>query len=251
MDTHQTTERSTKKPRLDNNTSETKQAILASFAQYRNSLDRHYDQRERVIKCSRDITAQSKKIVFALLRITQDGRERAFAEAHAHHTKVLAMLQKVSVELQGSDAFKYNRQVSPGIQEYIEAVALWGFLDDGRLITKEEAQRGLAVEVTDEDYVLGICDLPGEVNRYCINAIGKGDHDAVKQCVGFLRVLKEGVGLLGQGRIRDLDKKLGVLESSLGKAEAAYYSMAIRHSEMSSAAAGSENKPSLCHHLEA
>ncbi|KAJ1806121.1 hypothetical protein LPJ56_005196, partial [Coemansia sp. RSA 2599] len=122
--------------------------------------------------------------------------------------------------------------------EYIEALGLWVFLRDNRLITKHQveemlASKGAKILVTDSDYVLGISDLPGEVNRYCINAIGKGDYRAVRNSLLFLRSLREGINLLVScGRIRHLHKKLGVLESSLEKTEKACYSMSIRESEM-------------------
>ncbi|KAJ2899762.1 hypothetical protein IWW38_000850 [Coemansia aciculifera] len=222
-----------------------KREILALFTSYRDTLDAHQDQRERVIKCSRDITALSKKIVFTLLRITQESSPQSvFKDAEAKHKQVLDLFRKISVELQGSNSLKYNRQATPGLQEYIEAIGLWAFLQDNVLITKEQVLQRLSVpgadgvvaplvSVTDEDYILGISDLPGEVNRYCINAIGKGDREAVKCCLAFLRQMKEGINLLaGSGSVRDLDKKIEVLDSSLEKTERAYYSMSIRESEM-------------------
>ncbi|KAJ1898949.1 hypothetical protein LPJ66_002430 [Kickxella alabastrina] len=244
--------RETKKPRFnkndkfDNKTidhskepmSDSKRAILSTFTQYRDILDSHYDQRERIIKCSRDITALSKKMVFSLLRITQDSAENVFRDVEIKHSVVLDLFAKVAVDLQGSNALKYNRQATGGLQEYIEALGLWVFLRDNTLITKDQVEdmvrsKGTMVTVTDEDYVLGISDLPGEVNRYCINAIGKSDHEAVKRSLVFLRALKEGINLIMcSGKIRDLHKKLEVLDSSLEKTEKAYYSMSIRDTEM-------------------
>ncbi|KAJ2740826.1 hypothetical protein GGI20_005592 [Coemansia sp. BCRC 34301] len=224
---------------------DSKREILALFTGYRDTLDIHHDQRERVIKCSRDITALSKKIVFSLLRITQEqSPDAVFRDAETKHKQVIDLFRKISVELQGSNSLKYNRQATPGLQEYIEAIGLWTFLQHNVLISKEQVLERLSaagadgvvaplVDVTDEDYILGISDLPGEVNRYCINAIGKGDHQAVRRCLVFLRQMKEGINLLmSSGYVRDLDKKVAVLDSSLEKTERAYYSMSIRDSEM-------------------
>ncbi|KAJ2884468.1 hypothetical protein FB639_001953 [Coemansia asiatica] len=218
--------------------SESKKSIIQQFTLYRDTLDAHYDQRERVIKASRDITALSKKMVFSLLRITQDPPSRVFKEVEDKNTMVLAIFSRLAQDIQGSDAFKYNSNSTHGLQEYIEALGLWVFLRDNMLITKGQveemlASSGVKILVTDNDYILGISDLPGEVNRYCINAIGKGDRGAVENSLVFLRALKEGIHLLvSSGRIRDLNKKLEVLESSLEKTERAYYSMSIRESEM-------------------
>ncbi|KAJ2084022.1 hypothetical protein H4R24_000371 [Coemansia sp. RSA 988] len=218
-----------------------KKAIITTFSEYRDTLDAHYDQRERIIKCSRDVTALSKKIVFALLRITQDSPEKVFKDAEAKHAQVLELFKKLSKELQGSDACRYNRQATPGIQEYIEAIGLWHFLQHDRLITMDQVLERLSVDgqplvtVTDEDYLLGVSDLPGEVNRYCINAIGKGDHEAVKRCLEFLRLLKEGISMvMCSCHSKELAKKQPVLNSSLEKIEKTYYSMAIRETELHS-----------------
>ncbi|PIA18247.1 Translin [Coemansia reversa NRRL 1564] len=218
-----------------------KKEIITTFSKYRDTLDVHYDQRERIIKCTRDITALSKKIVFALLRITQDSPEKVFKDAETKHAQVLELFRKLSKELQGSDACRYNRQATAGIQEYIEAIGLWHFLQHNNLITMDQVLERLSIDgqplvtVTNEDYLLGISDLPGEVNRYCINAIGKGDHDAVKRSLEFLRLLKEGISLvLCSCHIKELGKKLPVLNSSLEKIEKTYYSMAIRENELHS-----------------
>ncbi|KAJ2170168.1 hypothetical protein GGH16_003514 [Coemansia sp. RSA 560] len=231
-------------PALDFSTMEPrKQQVMKTFLAYRNTLDAHYDQRERVIKCSRDITALSKKMVFSLLRITQDSPEKVFKDVEFKHNQVLELFSKMSKEMQGSNAMKYNRQATPGIQEYIEAVGLWRFLKHNELITKKQVLESLTIEgdgkatplvsVTDEDYLLGISDLPGEVNRYCINSIGKGDRDAVSKCLAFLQMLKEGVSLvLSVRKYNNLEKKVPVLNSSLEKIEKAFYSMTIRECEM-------------------
>lgn len=41
----------------------------AMFENIRDELDEHYDRRERVIKASRDVTAQSKKMSVMIIRI--------------------------------------------------------------------------------------------------------------------------------------------------------------------------------------
>ncbi|KAJ2778519.1 bifunctional uridylate/adenylate kinase [Coemansia javaensis] len=222
------------RPRLDaeaaDEPSPRKQAVLEAFGAYRDALDAHHDQRERVIKCSRDITALSKKMIFALLRITQEPLEKVFRDVQGKHKQALDLFRKMAADLQGSDAAKYNRQATPAIQEYIEAMGVWRFLEHNQLITKQQVEDsldiGLPLPVTDEDYLLGISDLPGEVNRYCINAIGKGDHEAVRRCLEFMRHLKAGISVvLCACGAKGLLKKAEVLDSSLEKTEKAYYSM--------------------------
>jgi hypothetical protein len=42
--------------------STTMSPFMPMFEAFRNELDEHHDRRERIIKASRDITAQSKKM---------------------------------------------------------------------------------------------------------------------------------------------------------------------------------------------
>lgn len=44
------------------------ESLMDAFAEYRLELDTHYDRRERIVKQSRDITAQSKKLIFSAHR---------------------------------------------------------------------------------------------------------------------------------------------------------------------------------------
>ena len=49
-----------------------------------------------------------------------------------------------------------------------------------------------------EDYILGIADLTGELMRYAINCVGKGDHNRALEVCQFLRNLKSGKKILNQ-----------------------------------------------------
>ncbi len=75
--------------------------------------------------------------------------------------------------MQGSNAWRYQRQISPGIQEYIEALSFEHYLVHQTLISPEEASRAILGEVrlTKDDYVLGIFDLVGEMMRFGITQI--------------------------------------------------------------------------------
>lgn len=48
----------------------------AMFETFRDELDEHYDRRERIIKASRDVTAQSKKM-FVEFRLTNGPSDRS------------------------------------------------------------------------------------------------------------------------------------------------------------------------------
>jgi predicted translin family RNA/ssDNA-binding protein len=100
--------------------------FMPMFETFRDELDQHHDRRERIIKTSRDITAASKKTIFSLQRvrflkgpipskITSETEERA--------TVVQKHFISIAPDLVGINAWRYQRQVSGGIQEFMEAVS--------------------------------------------------------------------------------------------------------------------------------
>lgn len=108
------------------------------FSQFKGALDARTDQRERIIKCSREITIQSKRIIFLLHRITSlrnrnhqgdhndndnhdhdhdhndnddvdDPETRnIIAQAHAAAAQIRIILSSINQDLQG---FNYYRSV--------------------------------------------------------------------------------------------------------------------------------------------
>ena len=92
----------------------------------------------------------SKKVIFLL--------HRTLAEATSHDPsiakqaalrgrdklhEVQSMYAKMHSELEGDRYWRYQRQVSPGLQEYIEALSFTHYLDHGSLVTFDQAQETL------------------------------------------------------------------------------------------------------------
>ena len=58
-----------RKERVIDEEAEKKNPFLAQFRNHAASLDKRHDKRERLVKLSRDITIESKRIIFLLHRI--------------------------------------------------------------------------------------------------------------------------------------------------------------------------------------
>ncbi|KAF9056648.1 Translin [Panaeolus papilionaceus] len=199
------------------------------FHDFRDELDKHHERRERLIKASRDITNTSKKVIFALHRtaleeqdklVQHPGRDAAI-KAYESLREVQDIYEKLQSELQGDNFWRYERQVSPGLQEYIEALSFAHYLNHGTLITYDQVQQTLVdshgtayFPLTISDYILGLSDLTGELMRYAISSITKkGDFERMTPY------------------IRDLNKKQAVTTQSLEKIEDAAYTIVLRSSE--------------------
>ncbi|BFZ57118.1 hypothetical protein PYCC9005_004168 [Savitreella phatthalungensis] len=203
--------------------------LLAQFDGFKAQIDAHHDRRERLVKSSRDVTATSKKIIFALHRVPVSTTgtivisARSVKEIADLNATLRSLFDTISHELYADDptaAHRYSRQVSPGLQEYVESFSLHWHMDAENAIAglPEQARSSLSsdayagsfaswevcsaacapLELTDTDYLLGIADLSGELARRAIAALSgttsegvNGPRIAPAEATRILAVLRD------------------------------------------------------------
>ncbi|KAJ6627266.1 Translin [Mycena sp. CBHHK59/15] len=220
------------------------ESVLHVFGQFREDIDEGNDRRERLIKASRDVTNISKKAIFLLHRIVledaPDDRALALRAAAAGYAKLAeahAIFATMRPELVGDRFWRYQRQVSPGLQEYIEALSFAHYVQHGALIGFQQVQDALCDDggpffpLAISDYLLGLSDLTGELMRFAISNIARrGGRPKASEVCAFVRGCKADFERLTP-YVRDLSKKNAVTTNSLEKIEAAAYAVAVRGSE--------------------
>jgi predicted translin family RNA/ssDNA-binding protein len=158
-------------------------------------------------------------------------------------------LLNIAPDLAGINAWRYQRQISGGIQEYMEAISFDHYLRYQTLITVKEASQSLpeGIALTGDDYIPGIFDLVGELMRFAITTMAttgtlpgsKDSEDSTKQrdILIDLRVLRTCFQALdttscgGTGLGKDVEKKMEVMKTCVEKVETAVYGMIIRGQE--------------------
>ncbi|XP_042302432.1 translin-associated protein X [Sceloporus undulatus] len=233
-------------------------AVIMAFKSFQVELDTRHDKYERLVKLSRDITIESKRTIFLLHRITSaPNGEEILMESEAKLDTVRQKIKQVAQELMGEDMYQYHRAISPGLQEYVEAVSFQYFIKTRSLVSIEEINRQLVfteedkeeetkpssdcnnkqdhtwnLKVTAVDYLLGVADLTGELMRMCINSVGNGDIDTPFELSQFLRHIYDGFSYIGNTGPYEVSKKLYTLKQSLAKVENACYTLKVRGSEI-------------------
>jgi predicted translin family RNA/ssDNA-binding protein len=187
------------------------------------------------------------KRIFALQRI-QDPFKPIPDSINATVTRlwdeVYARLEDLKPDCQGLDQWRYQKNISGGVQECIEAMSFEHFLVSREIITIEQVKSRVPTHIliTDEDYVLGLMDLTGELMRYAIGRLSEvgDDHHCRKAspiAVAIYQTMKDfDVGLRGldihkAGKnpgLKDLSQKVSTFNGSLIKVEQAMLSLAIR-----------------------
>lgn len=155
--------------------------------------------------------------------------KRAALRGREKLVEVQTIYAGLKQELEGDRFWRYQSQVSPGLQEYIEALGFAHYLEYGSLITFDQVQRTLAdsqgvsvsnrldlsrgtrsgspfkyFPLTISDYLLGLSDLTGELMRYAISGISRrGGRKKASEVCAFVRGCKSGEGGIGLGRSFD------------------------------------------------
>ncbi|CAK9781708.1 unnamed protein product [Cutaneotrichosporon oleaginosum] len=213
--------------------------LAKTFEAYRAELDAYNERREQVIILSRAITQLSKKLIFHLHRGatgSDSARAKNLKEARVKERTIHKNFVAVATELAAAEAdpeattanfWKFSRQVSAGLEEYIEAYSFLYYLETGDLVSLPQLQKALIsddtgdslVVITPEDYILGMSDLTGELMRYATNALSTGDHNTPLAVCNFVRVVKTLFDGISPSMLYKLSKKQEETTRSLEKIE--------------------------------
>nr|GMD22775.1 translin-associated protein X isoform X1 [Ipomoea batatas] len=201
------------------------------------------EKRERVVKASRDITMNSKKVIFQVHRMSKNNREEVLEKAEKDLDAVTAQyVSRLVKELQGTDFWKLRRAYSPGVQEYVEAATLCHFCKAGTLISLDELNANLTplsdpsiepLQINILDYLLGLADLTGELMRMAIGRISDGEVEFAHKICNFVREIHRELTLVAplMEDSSDMKTKMDTMLQSVMKIENACFSVHVRGSE--------------------
>ncbi|XP_058079069.1 uncharacterized protein LOC131227312 isoform X2 [Magnolia sinica] len=179
---------SVKKPRRM-----TTDSSIDGFQKYADYLNQLNEKRERVVKASRDVTINSKKVIFQVHRIGKDNKEDILEKAGKDLTAVNDLyMSKLVKELEGTDFWKLRRAYSPGVG-----------------------------------------DLTGELMRLAIGRISDGEREYAEMICSFVRNIYRELTLLApiMDDSSEMKKKMETMLQSVVKIENACFSVHVRGSE--------------------
>ncbi|PUZ57338.1 hypothetical protein GQ55_5G422800 [Panicum hallii var. hallii] len=218
-------------------------AMKAEFAKHAEYLNALNDKRERLVKASRDITMNSKKVIFQVHRISKVNKEEVLSKAENDLSAVVNQyIGKLVKELQGTDFWKLRRAYTFGVQEYVEAATLCRFCKTGTLLSLAEINASLLalsdksvepLQINVLDYLLGVADLSGELMRLAIGRISDGEVEYAKKICAFVRDIYRELTLVVplMDDNSEMKKKMEVMLQSVVKIENACFSVHVRGSE--------------------
>jgi predicted translin family RNA/ssDNA-binding protein len=186
----------------------------ADFDAMREAMSLFDEQRDTVIKRSRDITKASKVAIYCLHRGEMDKADSQIAQA-------LAAADELSPLVEANPQLRNSGSYSGGLEEYAEAAIFAHFIRTGTVLPSTSLPR-----CNGDEYLGGVLDFTGELNRYAVARATERDVAAVRKCRDVVDALM-GIFLKFDFRNGALRKKYDGLKYTLKKMENTLYEMSL------------------------
>lgn len=125
------------------------------FNKLRAELKEFDEIREELIKKSREIIRTSKLIIYSVHRNEMSAAEKLVEKIKSEKKQIDQLVNRdCKLVFEGS--------YTSSMQEYVEALCFYDFVKDGKLPSKDK------LNVSTEEYLLGLCDLTGELARRAV-----------------------------------------------------------------------------------
>jgi len=137
------------------------------FKHIRERLEQYDAKREELIKKARDVLKLAKQLIYSVHR---DELKEA-AQIVNDLKKEKEVLDKIA---SSHEYMFYEGSYSEAMQEYVEALCYYGIIKDNKIQTLA------TLKVNEEDYLMGICDLTGELTRKAVTIANKEPKEVEK-----------------------------------------------------------------------
>lgn len=191
------------------------------------------------------IWPQSNRIFYRVRTLKEPISPNVAKSIKQSYDVIKAQLTAIAKDLQGINAYRYSRQISGGLQEFVEAITFQHYLETQRLMSYQEAQANIEAMTKDwkvmlivDDYILGLFDMIGELMRFAVTVMatngelpGKDGRDVLSD-LRELRVCLESLETNQSSWFSlDVSKKMPVMQECVEKVEKALYGLKVRGAE--------------------
>lgn len=147
---------------------------MLDFTKLRQKIKRYDEEREKLIIQGRLVLRGSKELIYTIHRGDISSAKKLYAAVK----KEKEALDKITTH---DPKMRYEGSFSEAIQEYVEAMTYYGFVVDGKIPDIE------GMDVGAEDYLMGLCDLTGELTRRAVNLATAGNYPEVEKIKGLVQ----------------------------------------------------------------
>lgn len=197
-------------------------------------------KREAVIKQSRDVQKAAKQAVYASLRADPKKARDLIAKAIAGANDILPIVNDAATHTGGFPSLRMG-SFGGSLEELAEAMLFAHYIECKSIATPSQLNESFAasassknlatppVSLTSEEYLGGLLDMTGELQRYSIARATERDIEEVKRCKLAVEAIFEQF-LQFDLRNGALRKKYDGLKYTLKKMEATCYELSLASS---------------------
>ncbi|MBD3204163.1 hypothetical protein GF327_07745 [Candidatus Woesearchaeota archaeon] len=138
------------------------------FEKIKNQMDKEENNRDNVINKSRELIKISKQLIYSAHR-KEKKKGRKIYEDMKRKKKALQKL------VENQEKLKFIGIYSVALQEYVEAACYFEF------VTNKNIPCLKSLDVSYYEYLLGLCDLTGEMERNAVYSTVREEFDEVKE----------------------------------------------------------------------
>lgn len=139
------------------------------------AFEKEDKSRENIIILSRGIIKLSKKIISAV-------HNENIKEAEKYKVKIEKEIKSIKKQNNNSTG-----SYTIAIQEYVEAILLLGYAKTGKILSFS------SFDCSPEEYLLGLCDFVGELQRRSVLKISKGDEKSIEKIYSDVSKIYDGL----------------------------------------------------------
>ena len=137
------------------------------FKKIRGKLAKYDASREQLIKKARDVLKLSKQLIYTIHR-------KDMKEASTLLNNVKKEKQALDKIASSNQKLFYEGAYSDACQEYVEALTYYSFIKNKKIPLIS------SLKVSEADYLMGICDLTGELGRKAVTIAHKNPKEVAK-----------------------------------------------------------------------
>jgi len=203
-------------------------------------LEQELHTKEEIRKLIKDIEFISRKMATVLQQIHNPQKISEIKDickrAREFISPIADQFTGLQLKIKHDEVYKFHDHWKSSLQQIISMISLITWLEQDRLITPQEVEHLLHLSklisptnfgIELDDYLIGLCNIPNELSRLCVNSVTAGDFIMPHRIVKFVSELYAGFRLLNL-KNDFLRKRYDSIKYDLKKIEEVVYDISIR-----------------------
>eukprot|EP01100_Stratorugosa_tubuloviscum_P008658 TRINITY_DN35_c1_g1_i2.p1 TRINITY_DN35_c1_g1~~TRINITY_DN35_c1_g1_i2.p1 ORF type:complete len:249 (+),score=87.71 TRINITY_DN35_c1_g1_i2:331-1077(+) len=205
------------------------------FESYSELLEGDVKTKEEIRAIVRELNLQLRLLTSILQQIHSPGAkvEEIVGKANEQIEGTKHFFQKLTAAFPPQLYHKFCDNWRPTVHQFVFLTCLSYWLETSKLLSFEQIQNQFIINSNQvfrielEDYLIGLCNLPNELARLCLNAVTAGNFEQPIRISAFVKDLFNGFRLLNLKNDL-LRRKFDTIKYDIKKCEEVVYDISIR-----------------------